>query len=252
MSENVFFKYSRYYDLLYRDKDYLGECEYVKNLLANYNISSGELLEFGSGTGKHGLLLADNGFKVHGIERSAEMVSLALQGNGFSCQVGDIREIDMGRRYDAVLSLFHVVSYQTSNSDLNRVLARAADHLGVGGLFVFDVWYTPAVLGEVPRVRVKRMADEQINIVRLAEPKIHSDSNCVEVNYTIFCTHLETSNTTIMQESHLMRHFSLPEIDLAAQANGFVRRNAEEFLTGKDPSETTWGVCVVLEKVQND
>jgi hypothetical protein len=46
-----------------------------------------------------------------------------------------------------------------------------------------------------------------------------------------------------------MRHFSLPEIDLLANAHGFERVNTEEFLTGNPAGENTWGVCVTLKRI---
>jgi hypothetical protein len=45
-----------------------------------------------------------------------------------------------------------------------------------------------------------------------------------------------------------MRHFSLPELDLLAEASGFERISAEEWLTRDPPSEAIWGVCLVLRK----
>ena len=71
----VFDGYSRYYNLLYNDKDYAGEIEYIDSLLKEYGISGNELLEFGSGTGKYGRLLAEKGYNVFGIERSQKMVA---------------------------------------------------------------------------------------------------------------------------------------------------------------------------------
>ena len=145
MSDAVFNAYSRYYDLLYRDKDYDAETNYITELLERFGVSGKRILEFGSGTGKHGRLLAAHGYEVTGIERSAEMVAQADVVPGFSCQQGDICTVQLGQTYDAVLSLFHVVSYQTTNDAVQAVFARAAEHLEAGGLFVFDVWYSPAV-----------------------------------------------------------------------------------------------------------
>lgn len=245
----VFNAYSRYYDLLYADKDYVGETSYIQALLARCGKTKGSLLEFGSGTGKHGCLLAERGFSIHGIERSAEMVARATQRAGFTCQQGDICAIQMGRIYDAVLSLFHVVSYQTSNADVQAVFSRAAEHLAPGGLFVFDFWYTPAVYAQRPVVRVKRMADDQIEITRIAEPVIYPNENRVDVGYTIYARDVVSGDVQALSENHPMRHFSLPEIDLLADVNGFVRIVAEEFLTGKSAGDDTWGVCVALKRV---
>jgi SAM-dependent methyltransferase len=242
--------YSRYYDLLYQDKDYPAEAGYIKDLLGRHGLSQGDLLEFGSGTGKHGQLLAAAGYRVHGIERSAEMVAWAEQTPGFTCQQGDIGTVHLGRTYDAVLSLFHVISYQTSNAALQAVFDRAAEHLPPGGLFVFDFWYSPAVYAQRPTVRVKRMGDSEVEITRIAEPTVYPNENRVDVNYTVFSRDLRTGVIDSFAETHPMRHFSLPELDLLAAAHGFQRLEAEEFLTGAVASEATWGVCVILEKTK--
>lgn len=246
---SVFDVYSRYYDLLYRDKDYAAEAAYIDQLLSRYAISGRKILEFGSGTGKHGRLLAAWGYDVTGIERSAEMVSRATATDGFRCRQGDICKIQLGQTFDAVLSLFHVMSYQVSNQAASAVFQRAAEHLGFGGLFVFDVWYSPAVYAQRPQVRVKRVADSAAEITRIAEPVIYTNENRVDVNYTIFARDLGTQSCLTLTETHSMRHFSLPELDLLAAQSGFERLTAEAFLTGVTPSEDTWGLCVVLRRI---
>ena len=248
MSDAVFNAYSRYYDLLYRDKNYIAEVDYIADLLEYFGVSGKRLLEFGSGTGKHGRLLAQRGYEVTGIERSAEMVAQADVVPGFSCQQGDICTVQLDQAFDAVLSLFHVVSYQTTNDAVQAVFARAAEHLEAGGLFVFDVWYSPAVYAQKPEVRVKRMADEVTEITRIAEPEIFPNENRVNVNYTIFARDLVSGEEETMTETHPMRHFSMPELELLAQMSGFAVVGTEEFLTGSKPSEETWGVCFVMKR----
>ena len=54
---------------------------------------------------------------------------------------GDLRTVRLGERADAVISLFHVMSYQTSNADLTAAFATAREHLAEGGVFIFDCWY---------------------------------------------------------------------------------------------------------------
>lgn len=247
-TSTVFNAYSRYYDLLYQDKDYASEADYIQTLLARYGINQGDLLELGSGTGKHGCLLVDKGYCVHGIERSADMVAQAEKKAGFTCQLGDICTVKMGRTYDAVISLFHVISYQTSNDNLNAVFARAAKHLNQHGLFVFDFWYSPAVYAQRPSVRVKRMANDKAEITRIAEPTLRTNENQVDVRYSIYARDLASGQVQTLTENHPMRHFSLPEIDLLAATHGFERIAAEEFLTVNPAGEDTWGVCVILQK----
>ena len=165
-STSVFADYSRYYDLLYRDKDYLSEANYVAGLIHRFNSTAQSILELGSGTGIHASLLAENGFTVHGIERSPEMLAqtLALTEKNvvsghelLAFSQGDIRDIRLNRRFDAVISLFHVISYQTANDDVFSTFQTAREHLNPGGIFIFDIWYGPAVLTDRPAVRIKRM-----------------------------------------------------------------------------------------------
>jgi len=250
MSDNpVFDAYSRYYDLLYQDKDYEGEVEYIDSLLQAYGVSGCELLEFGSGTGKHGRLLAEKGYNITGIELSDSMVQKAQKTDDFTCQQGDIRTVSLGRSFDAILALFHVVSYQTTNDDVSAVFQRAHEHLQVGGLFVFDVWYSPAVYNLNPETRVKRMTNDEVEVIRIAEPNILPNENKVDVNYTVFVQDKITNSYSKFSETHPMRHFSIPEMEHFAEINNLQVMKTEEYLTGNSPSEKTWGVCFVLRKI---
>jgi SAM-dependent methyltransferase len=247
-TSSVFNTYSRYYNLLYQDKDYPKEVDYIKGLLSRMGIDQGNLLEFGSGTGKHGCLLAGLGYQIHGIERSDEMIAQASPINGFTCEQGDICTIQLNRTFDAVLSLFHVISYQIKDTNLEAVFTKAHEHLKTGGLFIFDFWYSPAVYSQRPSVRIKRMSDSKNEITRIAEPSIYPNENRVDVNYTIYSRDLLNNSLQTFNETHSMRHFSLPEIVSLASLSGFDLITTEEFLSGMPPSENTWSVCVVLKK----
>ncbi len=242
---------SRYYDLLYREKDYAGEVDYIDRLLKRHGAGGADLLEFGSGTGRHGRLLGERGYRVTGIERSAGMVALAQQTENFKCQAGDICGVRLGRSFDAVLSLFHVVSYQTQNREVQDVFASAAEHLKAGGLFIFDVWYSPAVHAQPPEVRIKRLSADGVEITRIAEPVNRVNDNAVDVHYTVFARRVPSGAYESFSEVHPMRHFSIPEIDLFAGVAGFQRAGVEEFLTGDPPGAATWGVCFVLRKLKS-
>ena len=252
--EDVFQKYSEYYDLLYKDKDYVGEADYMVRLVSAAAPGARSLLEFGSGTGKHGRLLADRGYDVHGVERSEGMVAIARQaaapkGKGsFASQQGDIRTVRVDRTFDVVLSLFHVVSYQTTNEDLKATFHNAARHLGPNGIFVFDVWHGPAVLTEQPTVRVKRVEDERTRLTRVAEPSIDTTASIVTVRYTMFAQSKADESVVSFDEEHFMRYLFPTEIDLLARDAGFTVERTEEFATSRAPSPHTWGVAYVLRK----
>lgn len=246
--------YSQYYDLFYQDKDYAGEVAYVRSLINQY--AQGEvasILELGSGTGIHADLLAKAGLEVHGVELSEVMLTTALErakvnSDRLHFESGDARTYRGGRRFDAVLSLFHVLSYQTATADLEAMMATAAVHLNDVGLFIFDFWYGPAVLWQRPGLRVKRWESELVSILRIAEPKLHDRQNVVDVNYTIFSTERASTKIEKVEETHSMRFLFLDEIERLLNGAGLSMLKAEEWMTGAQPDTGTWGVCVVARK----
>jgi SAM-dependent methyltransferase len=250
-----FHKYSAYYDLLYADKDYQAEAEYVAGRLRGANGQVRSILELGSGTGRHGRLLAAMGFDVYGVEKSSEMASNARpveaktdKPGSFTCEVGDLREVRTRRTFDAVISLFHVMSYQTTNEDLAAAFKTAAEHLERGGLFLFDVWHGPAVLATPPSVRTKEAANQRYHVKRVARPEISIDSATVKVFYKLDCEDAQTGNRVQFNEEHVLRYLFPDEIEEIGKAAGFTLVATEEFLTSRTPTTDTWGVCYLLKK----
>lgn len=239
--------YSKYYNLLYNTKDYKEEAKYVSNCIKLYFPSAQTILEFGSGTGGHGLILQKMDYDIYGLERSQQMVEEALI-SGFPCKQADITNYVLDLKYDVVISLFHVISYINDNKSLIKVFQNACNSLNSNGLFIFDVWYTPAVYNQKPETRIKKVENSEISVIRIAEPEIHLNKNVVDVNYSILVKDKKTNKWLEFLEKHPMRHFSIPEIQLIANQTGFELINAEEFLTGKQPSEKTWGVNFILKK----
>jgi len=251
----VFQEYGRYYDLLYRDKDYAGEVDYIRLLLERFGGRPETVLELGCGTGRHGRLLAHTPLQIVGIEVSQEMLTVALRegsaspaaGRGrFVPQLGDVRTVRLGQSFDTVISLFHVVSYMIADEDVDAIFETASVHLRPGGVFLFDVWYTPAVYWVRPETRLKRMADDNLQVARIAESTIEPERNVVQVDYTLFIRDAEGLRE--LQERHTMRHFTTPELRRIVGQHGLELVHSEEWLTGRPPGLDTWGVCHVARK----
>lgn len=249
MSQN-FKLYSQYYDLLYSDKDYAAETDYLVNLINLYGSQGNKIIELGSGTGKHANLLAEKGYQVLGIERSAEMVEIADQAKkaGVNFQIADITEFKTDISFDIALSLFHVISYLTNNENLIKTFKNVHHCLNKDGLFIFDVWHSASVNFQVPERRTKILKNKNIAVKRNAIPVLYPEANVVEVNYDIAVENLRDGSTQSFKEQHPMRHFSRPEIELLAYATGFELIHNEEFLSKAPASIETWGVCYILKK----
>jgi SAM-dependent methyltransferase len=243
---SVFGAYSRYYDLLYRDKDYASEAAYVHELIAKHRPGAKTVLDLGCGTGRHAGLLAERGYSLTGVDLSEEMLAVARQaqptGSFFQ---GDVRSVRLGRTFDVVLSLFHVMSYQTTNADLLAALSTMREHLAPGGLFVFDCWYGPAVLTDRPQTRIKRLEDAAISVTRLAEPVLHPNDNLVDVNYQVFIRDKQTSVVEELRETHTMRYLFAPEVKLLLDSSGLRLTRLCEFMSEREPGFSSWNAVFV-------
>jgi SAM-dependent methyltransferase len=243
---SVFGNYSRYYDLLYRDKDYRGEAAYIESLIRTQRPGARSVLDLGCGTGRHASLLAERGYDVTGVDRSPAMLAEArargtgTKGGRTEFVEGDVRSVRLGKQFDVVVSLFHVMSYQTTNADLAAAFATLRAHLAPGGLFIFDCWYGPAVLNLRPATRVLRLEDDAIAVTRLAEPVLHPNANVVDVNYHVFVRDKQTSAVSELREKHAMRYLFAPEVEFLLAAAGLKQEQLAAFMADGAPGLDTW------------
>lgn len=251
----VFGDYSRYYDLLYKDKDYDGEANYIKEIIQLFSPTAKTIVDFGCGTGTHSILLSRFGYSIDGVDISQEMLS---QANGkitsfpepaspVRFNFGDIRSVRLGKTFDVAISLFHVISYQKSNDDILAALKTVKNHLNSNGLFIFDCWYGPTVIFDRPTVRVKRLEDDVIKITRIAEPTLYPDKSLVDVRYTIFISDKKTGAVQEIHETHTMRYLFTPEVKLMLENVGFNILASEEWMTKKALGLDTWGAVFVCQ-----
>ena len=259
--EQPFRKYSSYYNLLYHDKDYLSEVEYVEAFLKRYSVSPPQtILDLGCGTGNHDVIFARKGYDVTGIDLSSQMISIAKsriesettkwQSKGkLDFQLGDVRDIVLNSEFDSVISLFHVASYQTSNEDLIAYFRTAAKHLSKNGVFVFDFWYGPAVLTDKPSKRTKTFEDDELKIQRTASPLLYTNENVVEVNFEIQVHDKSNDSVELLKEQHHLRYLFLPEIQEFLKESGLEFLTAFEWMShSKQLNFKSWYGVVVAKK----
>lgn len=243
--------YARYYDLIYQDKDYAGESDYIDRIIETYRPGTVTMLELGSGTGRHAALFAEKGYSIHGIERSEDMLEVARskpQNGNLRFTQDDIRTFRLERTFDTAIALFHVVNYMNSNEDLLALFRNVSRHLREDGVFLFDSWYGPAVLADQPSVRVKRWEDELSEVIRISEPVLHTNADIVDVNYQVIVHDKPTGQMRQWRETHPIRYLFTPETELLLAHAGMRLEHCEEFMSGNEPGDHTWGVLYVGRK----
>ena len=256
---SVFGLYARYYDLLYRDKDYAAEARFVSDELRSCGREGRTLLELGCGTGRHALAFAELGWSVVGIDLSAAMVERARDRwerasesvqRSVAFREGDVRNLRLDRQFDAAISLFHVMSYQTTDADLAAAFGTAAVHLRPGGLFLFDFWHGPAVIADPPTIRIKRLQDAATEVTRIAEPVVRPECNRVVVNYDIFLKDRASGQISEIREAHELRYLFISDLSRQLAAAGFALHHTSAWLDAEQPLGTdTWYGCAVARRM---
>lgn len=248
----VFKNYARSYSALYQDKNYEAECDFLESAWKSFCPQPVKrVLDLGCGAGGHVLPLAARGYEVTGIDRSPVMLELAKQRTaGFSgkpprLQVGDVQTLRLDESFDAVVCMFAVLGYQTSNDGLLSTLRTVRQHLNPGSLFLCDFWYGPAVLKQQPADRIKEVMDGDDRIVRLASPSIDTQTHVVTVSYQL----LRLRGNVLVEETrevHQMRYLFKPETELLMQLAGFELLHFCPFAQLEQAvSEETWNVSAI-------
>jgi len=242
--------YSKYYNLLYKDKCYQEEYTYICELIKKHgNTSNKNILDIGCGTGKHLSFFKKGGYTVSGVDVSENMIDeakkyLQQEEDLICCKAS---EFVFNKKFETIISLFHVMSYQTENDELEKVFKNISEHLTDGGLFIFDFWYGPAVLTDPPVVRVKRLEDEEVNITRIAEPLMRYNENIVDVNFEVIVEDKKTHVVEKLHEMHKMRYLFLPEIELLADKAELKVVKSYKWMTDEDLSSDSWYGVIVLK-----
>lgn len=131
------------YDRLMADTPYDKWLEWVEKNFHQGNRQPQSVLDLGCGTGAVAIPLAKRGYRVTGVDLSADMLAIAYDKMR-AAQVHvawaeqDMRELEAAPA-DAVISLCDSLSYLTEEEDVQQAFRRVFDHLQPGGVFLFDV-----------------------------------------------------------------------------------------------------------------
>jgi len=249
---NVFGEYADFYDAFYRNKSYAAEAGFVHGLIQEHvRRTKPSILDFGCGTGKHACEMAVFGYSVLGVDRSEHMIRQAQERaagrSDLEFVVGDIRDKQMDRKFDAVVSLFHVISYLPADEDLRSVFLNARRHLLDGGVFLFDFWHGPAVLKDPPVQRERTVDCGECRITRIAIPRIRKDENVVEITYKFLVVSLSGGETKSFEETHVMRFLFPEELEVMAKDCGLRLIRTGTWLEkgpARDDNWNAWAMAV--------
>ncbi|WP_404453542.1 class I SAM-dependent DNA methyltransferase [Oceanobacillus kapialis] len=132
------------YDRLMENAPYEKWLTFTESIFKQYGKSVQSIADLGCGTGEITKRLALNGYRVTGVDYSADMLTFAEQkcsGAGLTVQWlhQDLTELQGLQELDAAISYCDVMNYITTEEDLSRVFQNVAESLKEDGIFIFDV-----------------------------------------------------------------------------------------------------------------
>lgn len=131
------------YDEIYGAKDYEGEAARLHDLIQARHPGARTLLDVACGTGCH-LEHLRSWYEVEGLDREPTLLAIARKRlPEVPLHEGDMRDFDLGERFDAVTCLFSAIGHVGSTDELRAAVRAMANHLADGGVLVVEPWLTP-------------------------------------------------------------------------------------------------------------
>ncbi len=136
--------FARVYDEFMDDIPYEEWAEYISNILSEYDIKEGLLLDLGCGTGSLCSIMDEKGFDVIGVDLSEDMLGIAREkaienGQDILYLLQDMREFELYGTVKAAVSVCDSLNYILEKEELLQVFKLVNNYLDPGGIFVFDM-----------------------------------------------------------------------------------------------------------------
>jgi ubiquinone/menaquinone biosynthesis C-methylase UbiE len=173
----IYGKFAEYYDLLYSSKDYATESREIADIINSHlKISDKTLLDVGCGTAKH-LIDLQKSFDCTGLDRSKAMLAIAKKNApDIPLVKGDMLDFNLGKQFGAVVSLFSVIGYARTLSNLRKAIITMNNHLLPGGVMLIHPWHNKKTYKPgSPHMTVydgKDIKIARLSISELASPKV--------------------------------------------------------------------------------
>ncbi len=126
-----------WWPLLSSPEDYAEEAEFYRQvIISNCKLHPLTLLELGSGGGNNASFLKKS-FEITLVDLSPKMLAVSRELNP-ECEhiEGDMREIRLGRQFDAIF-IHDAIVYMQSEEELRHTIKTAYEHCIPGGVAIF-------------------------------------------------------------------------------------------------------------------
>lgn len=238
------------YDKFMDETPYEQWSQNVKNVLYEYGIKDGLVLELGCGTGSMTELLASMGYDMIGVDYSQEMLNIANDkkiesGHDILYLNQDMRDFELYGTVRAVVSVCDSVNYLLEKEELTTCFKLVNNYLDPKGIFFFDFntnYKYETVIGDTV------IAENRDDCSFIWENFYDPDEMINEYDLTIFVKEEGTYGDDMyrkFEETHFQRGYTLEEVKECVEKSGMIFVKAYDADTLGDVTEESERIYVV-------
>ena len=242
--------FAKVYDTFMDNVPYEEWAEYLAELLQEYDIEDGLVLDLGCGTGSLTEILATKGYDMIGADGSAEMLEIAMEkkaqsGHDILYLLQDMREFELYGTVRAVVSVCDCVNYITDEKELEQVFRLVNNYLDPEVIFIFDFnteYKYKEILGE------QTIAEDREDCSFIWDNYYYEDESMNEYELTLFIKEQDSNLYRKYQEMHYQKAYTLDAMRERIEWSGLEFVTAYDAYTRKAPTETSERICVVARE----
>ena len=242
--------FAEVYDTFMDNVPYEEWAEYLAELLQEYDIEDGLVLDLGCGTGSLTEILATKGYDMIGADGSAEMLEIAMEkkaqsGHDILYLLQDMREFELYGTVRAVVSVCDCVNYITDEKELEQVFRLVNNYLDPEGIFIFDFnteYKYKEILGE------QTIAEDREDCSFIWDNYYYEDESMNEYELTLFIKERDSNLYRKYQEMHYQKAYTLDAMRELVEWSGLEFVTAYDAYTRKAPTESSERICVVARE----
>ena len=245
---DAYTSFAQVYDLFMDNVPYDQWCRYITELLREYGIQDGLVLELGCGTGVLTRKLAAKGYDMIGVDYSEDMLEIAMdhrqEGEDILYLLQDMREFELYGTVRAAVSICDSMNYIVEYQDLVQVMKLVNNYLDPGGIFIFDL-NTPykyeEILGE------NTFAENRPEGSFIWENYYDGETGINEYDLTLFVREKEGIYRKF-EEPHYQRAYELEQVRRAIKEAGLEFVAAYDAGTHKPVQQDSQRIYVIARE----
>jgi len=241
--------YARLYDCAYAAKDYSTEVDNLVAILRANGITDGaRVLDYGCGTGRHAIELANRGYIVTGADISPAMIKIARERCRGTVEILSVAELpNTESTFDAVVSMFDVFSYMTDEASAINFLDALRRHCKPEGVVIFDTWHLAGLINDPPKFSTRTLTcPDGTSFVRATTPETDWFNGVSTLNISF--TPLDETDHDAIIEQHTVRAWTATELRCLAMIAGLdVQEIVESPGLSDQANDKHWHIAAITK-----